>query len=307
MEKETGLLKDIRSRYESFSRGKKKLADFVLNDLEQAAFLTAAKLGEAVNVSEATVLRFALDLGFDGYPQFQSKLQELIRQRIHPLARMEEVYGEFEQPELLAHVLQSDMESLAAARQTVDGRAFSQAVDLLDKARKIYLVGLRSCAPLAQVLHMNLKLVREDVVLLQSSSEHELLEQMIDLTSEDAVVGISFPRYSLRTIKMLEFANSRQASVITLTDSSHSPLNLYSSCNLTIPCDMSSAAPSLTAAMSVVNALFTALCMKHKEQVISRLRSIEQVLSEFQIFGGDELDQMEEYVELRPFHYPEEP
>lgn len=301
MEKRTGLQERIRDQYDSMSKGRKRLADFVLQNYDQAAFMTAARLGKAAGVSESTVVRFAMEVGCSGYPEFQRELENLIKRRIHPLERMDEVYGELEQPEILERVLQSDMECIAATRQSVDGRAFAQALEILEQARRVYIVGLRVCAPLAAYLHLNLKLAREDVFLLSSSNEHELLEQMITLDRQDAVVGISFPRYSLRTLKMLEFASSRQASVITLTDSIHSPLNLYSSCNLTASSDMSSVAPSLTAPMSVINALITALCIKNRDRVLEHLRQVEQTLGDYQIFGSDELDRLEDYVELRPF------
>lgn len=199
---------------------------------------------------------------------------------------------------ILKKVMKSDMERIGDTLQNIDGQAFEQALDILEHARKIYIVGLRNSAPLAAYLHLSLKMVYEDVILVQSNSEHELLEQMVHLNGRDAVVGISFPRYSMRTLKMLEFASSRQAAVITLTDSVHSPLNLYSSCNLTAACDMASVVDSMVAPMSVVNAIVTALCMKHKKKVMKYLETVEQTLGDYQIFGNDEIDLLEERVEF---------
>lgn len=203
---------------------------------------------------------------------------------------------------ILRKVMKSDMERIYDTLQNIDGQAFEQALEILEHARKIYIVGLRNSAPLASYLHMSLKMIYEDVILVQSSSEHELLEQMIYITGKDAVVGISFPRYSMRTLKLLEFASSRQASVITLTDSVHSPLNLYSSCNLTAASDMASVVDSMVAPMSVINAMVTALCMKHRKKVMKHLKDVEQTLGDYQIFGNDDINLLEERMELHPFH-----
>lgn len=200
---------------------------------------------------------------------------------------------------ILKKVMKSDMERINDTLQQMEGETFEQALEILDHARKIYIVGLRNSAPLASYLHYSLKMMYEDVILVHSNNEHELLEQMIHLNGKDAVIGISFPRYSMRTLKLLEFASSRQATVITLTDSVHSPLNLYSSCNLTAVCDMGSVVDSMVAPMSVINAMVTALCMKHKKKVMKYLETVEQTLGDYQIFGNDEIDMLEERVELK--------
>lgn len=299
----TGLLKRLRENYANLSRGKRKLAEYILNHYDQAAFMTAARLGLTVGVSESTVVRFAFESGFDGYPEFQRELAGLLRKKLHTMERMNEAYGSLKQPEILEHILQTDIKRIEATLQSLDGRAFEQALNILDQAEKIYIVGLRGSGPLASFLHMYLKMVFENVILVQGNSEHELLEQVIYLNGRDAVIGISFPRYSLRTVKLLEFASSRQASVITLTDSVFSPLNLYSSCSLTASSDMASVVDSMVAPMSVINALVTALCLRHRDRVLAYMDMVGQTLDDYQMFGNDEMDIFEECVEMKPFHF----
>ncbi|MDD2959849.1 MAG: MurR/RpiR family transcriptional regulator [Lachnospiraceae bacterium] len=297
---------EIRSRlkrkYRSLSKGQKRLAEYILEHWEEAAFMTASSLGEAAGVSESTAVRFAVQMGYDGYPQFQKELAGVVQQKLQTMDRMEDVYGQLGQPQLLENVLKMDMQRIGTTLQNMDGHAFEQAQQMLEGAGKIYIIGLRNSAPLADYLYYNLKMIYENVVLLQSNSEHELLEQMLYIGGKDVIAGISFPRYSMRTLKALEFASSRQAGVITLTDSIHSPLNLYSSCNLIASSDMASVVDSMVAPMSVINAIVTALYLKHKQRVLAHLELVERTLEDYQSFGNDDLDFVEETVELRPFH-----
>lgn len=202
---------------------------------------------------------------------------------------------------ILENVLQLEIRELEQTLQKLDRQAFEQAAGILEQADIVYLVGLRNSAPLAAWMYGKLRMVLEHVVLVDSSSDHELLEQMISLSGKDAVFGISFPRYSMRTLKLLEFADSRQAAVITLTDREHSPLNLYSSCKLTAGSHTDLGIQSLTAPMAVLNALAAALYEKNKKQVMERLRQTERVLGDYQIFGNDEINLLEESMELQPF------
>ena len=256
------LLSKMNVQYQNFSKGQKKLAAYIKENYDKAAFLTAAKLGETVGVSESTVVRFATHLGYKGYPEFQRELEELVRNKLNSIQRMEVTYGKVPQSEILDTVLHSDIDKIKMTLEAVDHEAFNLAVETILEAKNIYVVGIRSCAPLAEFLAFYLNLIFDGVRLLNTNSASELFEQMIRIGEKDVIIGISFPRYSMRTLKALEFANNRNAKVITLTDSIHSPMNLYSSCNLIARSDMASIVDSLVAPLSVINALVVALSMR---------------------------------------------
>ena len=292
------LLQKIEDRYQKFSKGQKKLADFIREDYDKAAFLTAAKMGEEVGVSESTVVRFAMALGYDGYPGFQRALGERVRTKLTSIQRMEVTYGRISQGEILASVLQSDIEKIKLTMEAIDHGSFEMAVDTILKARRIYVIGIRSCAPLASFLSFYLNLICPNVTAVTTNSSSEIFEQLIRIGEEDVIIGISFPRYSMRTLKALEFASNRKAKVITLTDSVHSPMTLYSSCNLIARSDMASIVDSLVAPLSVVNALVVALCMKKQKEVISTLETLEEIWDEYQVYSKDELNMVGDKVEL---------
>ena len=289
MRSKNELLNKIEDGYPKFSKGQRKLADFIRKDYDKAAFLTAAKMGEEVGVSESTVVRFAMALGYDGYPGFQRALGEMVRMKLNSIQRMEVTYGRISQGEILTTVLHSDIEKI---------ETFEMAVDTILNARRIYVVGIRSCAPLASFLCFYLNLVCDNVAEVNTSSPSEIFEQMLRINEEDVIIGISFPRYSMRTLKALEYASNRKAKVITLTDSVHSPMTLYSSCNLIARSDMASIVDSLVAPLSVVNALVVALCMKKQKEVITTLETLEEIWDEYQVYNKDELNMVGEKVEM---------
>ena len=249
------------------SKGPKLLVTYITDNYDKAVFLTAAKMGETVGISESTVVRFATSLGYKGYPDFQKALEELVRNKLNSVQRMEVTYGRISQSEILETVLQSDADKIKTTLEKIDVNAFDLAVDTILQSKKIYIVGIRSCAPLASFLAFYLNLMFDDVCLLTTNSASELFEQMVRIGNDDVIIGISFPRYSMRALKALEFANNRNAKVITITDSIHSPMNLYSSCNLIADSDMASIVDSLVAPLSVINALIVALCMKTQNVV----------------------------------------
>ena len=290
------LLLRISEKYDSMSKGQKKLSDYVSSNYDKAVFLTAAKLGDTVGVSESTVVRFATLLGYKGYPGFQKALEELVKNRLNSIQRMEVTYGRISQSEIIETVLQSDINKIKMTLSSIDQKAFDLAVDTILAARKIYVIGIRSCAPLASFLSFYLNLICDNVVLVNTNSSSELFEQLIRINEEDVIIGISFPRYSMRTLKALEFASNRQAKVITLTDSIHSPMNLYSSCNLIARSDMASIVDSLVAPLSVINALIVALCMKRHSDVIGNLETLEEIWDEYQVYSGDELNHVSDHV-----------
>lgn len=280
------------------SKGQKLLADYILKNYDKAVFLTAAKLGKVVGVSESTVVRFATQLGYQGYPGFQKALEELVRNKLNSIQRMEVTYGRISQSEILASVLQSDIEKIKLTLANIDQNAFELAVDMILHAKRIYVVGIRSCAPLANFLSFYLNLIFDNVTSVHTNSSSEIFEQLIRIGADDVIIGISFPRYSMRTLKALEFASNRKAKVITLTDSVHSPMTLYSSCNLIARSDMASIVDSLVAPLSVVNALVVALCMKKQKDVIATLETLEQIWDEYQVYSSDELNQVDDSVSL---------
>lgn len=288
----------IEEKYRDLSKGQKRVAEYVLDNYDKAVFLTAARLGEVVGVSESTVVRFATQLGYKGYPEFQKALEELVRNRLNSIQRMKVTYGRISQSQILETVLQSDIEKIKQTLNGIDHSAFNQAIDTILNARKIYVLGIRSCAPLAAFMSFYLNLLCDNVIAVNTNSSSEVFEQMIRIGEEDVIIGISFPRYSQRTLKALEFASKRKAKIITLTDSVHSPINIYSSCNLIARSDMASIVDSLVAPLSVVNALIVALCMKKQEEVIGTLETLEQIWGEYQVYSGDELNRIEDNSEV---------
>ena len=296
------ILKKIEENYKGFSKRQKLIADYILKNYDKAAFLTAAKLGTAVGVSESTVVRFATELGYKGYPGFQKALEELVRTKLNSIQRMEVTYGRITQSEILESVLNSDVDKIKQTLTNIDQKAFEMAVDTILNARKIYIIGIRSCSPLAEFLSFYLNLICDNVIPVRTNSSSEIFEQLIRVGDDDVVIGISFPRYSMRTLKALEFASNRKAKVITLTDSIHSPINLYSSCNLIARSDMASIVDSLVAPLSVINALVVALCMKKQNEVITTLETLEEIWDEYQVYSSDELNFVEDKV---TFNYRE--
>ena len=291
------LLIRIEERQGQFSKGQKRLADYVIENYDKAVFLTAAKLGEVVGVSESTVVRFATQLGYKGYPGFQKALEELVRNKLNSIQRMEVTYGRISQSEILSTVLHSDIDKIKMTLEEIDQNAFDLAIETILNAKKIYVIGIRSCAPLASFLSFYLHLVCDNVITVNTNSSSEIFEQLIRINEEDVIIGISFPRYSMRTLKALEFASNRKAKVITLTDSVHSPMNLYSSCNLIARSDMASIVDSLVAPLSVINALVVALCMKKQKDVVATLETLEKIWGEYQVYSNDELNQVNMEIE----------
>lgn len=299
MKNSNDLLNRINQKFNKLSKGQKRLAVYVTDNYDKAVFLTAAKLGKVVGVSESTVVRFATVLGYQGYPQFQKALEELVRNKLNSIQRMEVTYGRIPQSEILATVLHSDAEKIKMTLENIDQSAFELAIDTILHAKSIYIIGIRSCAPLASFLNFYLNLIFDNVKLIVTNNSSEIFEQMIRIDEHDVIIGISFPRYSMRTLKAMEFANNRNTKVITLTDSVHSPMNLYSSCNLIARSDMASIVDSLVAPLSVINALVVALCMRKQEDVVKTLESLEEIWDEYQVYNKDEMNQMDGQVKMK--------
>ncbi|MGN0170224.1 MAG: MurR/RpiR family transcriptional regulator [Lachnospiraceae bacterium] len=293
------LLKRINDRYRKMSKGQKLLATYISEQYSSAVFFTAAQLGDKVGVSESTVVRFATSLGYKGYPEFQKAMEELVQNKLNHSGTTDAVYENLNQNEILSTVLRTDAKRVEETLKHIDEDAFELAVELLDSSKNIYIIGLRSCAPLAQFLSFYLSLLYDHVHLISTSSSSELFEQMVHIGKNDVILGISFPRYSLRTLKALEYANNKNAKVITLTDSIHSPMNLYSSCNLVALSEMSSVVDSLTAPLSVINALIISLYMRRSNQVIRNLDELERIWNDYQVYSSDEIDYIDDSMKMR--------
>ena len=294
MELEKSVIQIIDERYPKMSKGHKLIANFIKDEYDQAVFMTAAKIGEKLGVSESTVVRFASGLGYDGYPEFQKKLAEWVKNKLNVVQKVSAKYGQSSQSEILKSVLTADIEKINDTLHTLDPSAFEAAVNVILEAKKVYIVGIRSCEPLADFLCFYLNMIRDNVVLLKTTSVSEMFEQMIRIDEKDVLIGISFPRYSMRTLKAMEFASDRSSKVISITDNVHSPMCLYSSINLFSRSDMVSIVDSLVAPLSVINALVVALCLQAPDEVKRNLEMLEETWNNYQVYLNDEINFIDE-------------
>ncbi len=287
---EDNIVIRINEKYNKMSKSHKAIATYILDHCEEAVFMTAAKLGETVQVSESTVVRFATGIGYEGYPDFQVDMEKWVKTQLNSVQRIHVKYGQSSQSEILTSVLTADMQKINDTLMSLDPVAFETAIESILQAKTVYVVGIRSCEPLADFLSFYLNMIRGNVQLLRTTSTSEMFEQMIRIHEEDVMIGISFPRYSMRTLKAMEFANDRNAKVISITDSVHSPMCLYSSCNLLARSDMVSIVDSLVAPLSLINALVVGLCLKAPEDVRRNLETLEEVWNNYQVYLNDEIN-----------------
>ena len=286
MSTQNELLTRLEEKYPKLSKGQKRLTDYIRQNYDKAAFMTASKLGEAVGVSESTVVRFASQLGYKGYPEFQKALGELVRTKLNSIQRMEVTYGRITQSEILETVLQSDIDKIKMTMESIDQQAFELAVDTILNAKRIYVVGIRSCAPLANFLSFYLNLICENVISVHTNSSSEIFEQLIRINEEDVIIGISFPRYSTRTLEAMSFAKARGAQVVGLTDGPMSPICAASTVCLTARTDMASFVDSMAAPLSVINALIVALGLRRKEELSEHFRLMAGICDEYRAYVG---------------------
>ena len=280
----------INKGYPKFSKGQKKIADYIKAHSGQVGFMTAARLGKAVGASESTVVRFASELGYSGYPEFRSALENVVMDRLDSVSGLGRSVKKYPEDQLLERVLTSDIENIRYTIEHCDRSVFHEAADTILSAKRVFVIGIRSCAPLAQFLYLYLNQIVDDAKLVATNSVEEIFEQLIGINEDDVLIAVSFPRYSMRTLKAIEFANSRNARIINITDSMHSPMNLYSSCNLLAKSGMISFVDSLTAPMSVINALLAALYVKREDVVTKRIAMMEDLWDEYQVYTRDELE-----------------
>lgn len=282
------VLQAIRGRMESFSRGQKRIADYILMNYDKAAFMTAGHLGRKAQVSESTVVRFASQLGYDGYPNMQRALQELVRGRLTSLQRIQVSRDQMQEQDVLTGVMQRDMNSIHTAIEQLDRAAFDQVVDRLLTASHIYLMGVRSSAFLAGYLNFYLHLMFKNVTLVQNAAAGEIFEQLSQIGPRDVLVGISFPRYSQMAIHAVEYARDRGADVVAITDGQMSPLYRMATVSLLVRSDMISFVDSMAAPLSLLNALIVAVGRQKNEEVSGTFSQLENVWSKYNIFGKTE-------------------
>ena len=249
------IKKIITDNMTNFSKGQKRIAEYILESSDKCAYLKAAEVAEKTGVSEATVVRFASALGFSGYPQFQKKLREESLSKLTAIQRMELVSERIGSDDMLYKVLRADIGRIESTIDTVSEEMFMGAVKALVQARKVYVAGVRSAAGLASFAAFYFNVLFDSVKRVSNSMTEDVVEQMLHASENDVVLGISFPRYSNAIVKALAFAKRRGAKVIALTDSENSPIVQYADYILTAKSDMDSFADSLVAPMSIINAL----------------------------------------------------
>lgn len=273
------LMTKIQTNLADFSKGQRLIAHFITAHYDKAAFMTASRLGATVGVSESTVVRFATELGYEGYPHLQKALQEMIRNRLTAVQRMEVAEDRMGNRDVLDSVLGSDMEKIRMTLDELDRDAFRSAADAIVGARRIYILGARSSSALASFLGFYFSLLFDNVHTLFSSSVSETFEQLLRIGPDDVLIGISFPRYSQHTLSAMKYAKDRHAKVIALTDSLLSPLARYADDTLIAKSDMASFVDSLVAPLSVINALIVQVSL-------GRQHEIEQVFNELETIWG---------------------
>ena len=282
------ILRIIDENMDGFSKGQRQIARYLLAHYDKAAYMTAAKLGSEVSVSESTVVRFVMELGYAGYPEFQKALQELIRTKLTSFQRMEVTNHLIGDGDVLEKVLMANVDNI---RHTMDGisrSAFHDAVNAIVRARTIYVIGVRSSSMLASFLSYSLQMIFDNVRLIETTAGSEIFQQMLGIGEGDVIVAISFPRYSKRVIKAVEFARRAGADVISLTDSNESPIATSAQQVLIAQSDMASYVDSLVAPLSIINALVVAVSRAREDEVRERLRKLESIWDEYDVYDKNQ-------------------
>lgn len=286
MEKKHDLIDRLNLTGKKLSKSHRLIADYIVDHYDKAVFMTAAVLGDIVGVSESTVVRFAVALGYEGYPQLQHALQELVRHRLTAVQRFE-MSSDMEESAVLSTVLKADMLNIRHTADAVDEKAFADVVSKMLSAKSIYILGLRSAAPLAQFFAYYLSFIFDDVRLVAASST-DVFESIARIKKDDVLIGISFPRYSTRTLEAMRFAQECGAEVIGITDGMMSPLYRQADICLTARTDMASFVDSLVAPLSLVNALLVALAIKKKEDLSRHFEKLEGIWDAYSIYTNRE-------------------
>ena len=278
------ILAVLEEKEPTFSKGQRRIAGYITESYDKAAFMTASRLGKTVGVSESTVVRFAVELGFDGYPEMQKAMQEMVMNRLTTVQRIEVANDRIGNQDVLAKVLQADADKIRQTAETVSREHFQTAVTAILKARRIYVLGVRSAALLANFIGYYLNYMFTDVRVLTVSGAGEMFENLVNITPEDVVIAFSFPRYSSATLKAAQYCRGIGATVIGITNSNLSPLAQNSDFVLVAKSDMVSLVDSLVAPLSVVNALLVALASAREKEVQKSLGTLEHVWEEYNIY-----------------------
>ena len=278
------LLKKLESERATYSKGQKAIADFFLKNYDKAAYMTAAAVGKQVSVSESTVVRFATELGFKGYPELQRALRELVRVNLNSVQRMQLTNTIIGEGETLEKVLAADMEKIEKTLDEIDKDAFRRSVDRIINAKNVYIIGARSSAFLASFLEYNMRLVLDNVKLVQTNTGGEVFEQLLTVTEEDVVFAISFPRYSTRVINGVKFAKDKGAQIIAMTDGAGSPLAADSDELLIARSDMISFMDSLCAPLAILNAILVDIVRKKQDECSVRLQQLEEIWDKYNVY-----------------------
>ena len=281
----TDILTYIQENMTSFSKGQKLIANYILQSYDKAAFMTASKLGKTVNVSESTVVRFAAELGFDGYPSMQKTLQEMIRNKLTAIQRVEVSKERIGNQDVMTMVMQSDIEKIRMTLDETDQVSFNQAVAAIANAKRIYVLGVRSASVLANFISFYFRFMFDNLVSVDTSSISEVFEQIVHISADDVFIGLSFPRYSKRTIKAMQYAKDQGAKVVAITDSKVSPLTKIADVSLLAKSDMASFVDSLVAPLSLVNALIVAISREKAVHLESSLNRLESIWEEYDVYG----------------------
>ena len=280
----TDILTYIQENMSSFSKGQKLIANYILQSYDKAAFMTASKLGKTVNVSESTVVRFAAELGFDGYPSMQKTLQEMIRNKLTAIQRVEVSKERIGNQDVMTMVMQSDIEKIRMTLDETDQTSFNQAVAAIANAKRIYILGVRSASVLANFISFYFRFMFDNVVSVDTSSISEVFEQIVHISADDVFIGLSFPRYSKRTIKAMQYAKDQGAKVVAITDSTSSPLAENADHLLLARSGMASFVDSLVAPLSLINAMIVAVGMTRKEEISQTYAKLERIWDEFEVY-----------------------
>ena len=279
------ILHTIESGMAGFSKGQKRIANYILQNYDKAAFMTASKLGTKVGVSESTVVRFASELGYDGYPSMQRALQEMIRSRLTSTQRIQAAGDLLSGQDLLSAVVQSDMDKLRMMVGEADRKEFDRVVDKIMEARHIYILGVRSSSYVAGYLNFYMHLLFENVTLVQSNAAGEIFEQLLRVGPGDVMIAISFPRYSNVTMNTVKFAQDRGATIVAITDNMLSPVYQLSDAALLAPCEMISFVDSMVAPLSLVSALLIAVGYRLGTDVSRTFAELEDIWNAYGVFG----------------------
>ena len=278
------FLHKISENMHSFSKGQKRIGNFILSHYDKAAFMTAAKLGESVGVSESTVVRFASELGYDGYPELQHALQEMIRTRLTTVQRIEITSDRMSNSDVLTKILNMDIEKIRRTLEDTSSEEFNKVADTIVSAKHIYILGVRSSASLASFLSFYFYKIFDNVRNVATSSTSEVFEQIMNIGEGDVFIAITFPRYSKRTIKAAKYAHDKGATVIAFTDSHSAPIIEYSDRILLARSDMASFADSLVAPLSLINALIVAIGIRRRNEISATFSQLERIWSEYEVY-----------------------